>query len=204
MSAGRRTALAGAVRLATIRLLALASMNLLAPGALAQGAPAQGVLVDRSEIRFVAQITGANVEGRFRTWTAEVAFLPDAPQRSKVDLRVDLGSVELGSAEFEAELRGRAWFDAARFPIARFVSTSVRDLGGGRYEIAGTLTMKGASRPCVAPVTLRTERGGERVAEGRVTVRRLDYRIGEGAWADTDAVRDEVSIVFRMVLSPAR
>jgi len=190
MNAGRRRALRG------IGCLALAAASL--------PASARGVLVDRSEVRFIARITGANVEGRFGRWKADVTFLPDAPQRSKVDLEIDLASVELGSADFEAELRSGAWFDTARFPIARFASTAVRDLGGGRYEIAGTLSMKGASRPCVVPVALRTERGGERVAEGRVTVRRLDYRIGDGAWVETDVVSDDVAIVFTMVLPPAR
>jgi len=180
--------------LARLGVLALAAAGLHAPCVLAQEAPAQAVLVERSEIRFVARITGANVEGRFRKWRADVAFLPDAPQRSRIALEVDLASVELGSAEFEAELRGPAWFDAARFPTARFASTSIRDAGGGRYEIAGTLSMKGASRPCVVPVALRTERG----------IRRLDYRIGEGAWSDTGTVADEVSVVFRIVLPPAR
>jgi hypothetical protein len=41
------------------------------------GAAAQGVLIDKSEIRFVSKQMGVNVEGRFRKWKASVDWKPD-------------------------------------------------------------------------------------------------------------------------------
>ena len=42
------------------------------------------------------------------------------------------------------------------------------------------------------------------MAEGQFTVKRLDFRIGEGMWADTNTVADEVVIRIRMVLPPVQ
>jgi len=177
----------------------LAALLLAASG----GAPAQGVLVDRSEIRFASKQMGASVEGRFRKWTANVDFRPKDLARSKVELEIELASIDLASAEAEAEVRRPLWFDTSKFPVAKFASTGMRDLGGERYEIAGTLSMKGVAKEVVVPVALGRDAAGNRVADGRFALKRLEFKVGEGLWADTDAVADEVLVRVRLVLPPA-
>ena len=176
----------------------LAAMLLSASG----GALAEGVLIDKSEIRIVSKAMGASVEGRFRRWKANVDFRANDPGKSKANLEVELASIDLASEATEAETRRAAWFDTAKFPVATFVSTTVRGLGGDRYEIAGTLAMKGVTKDIVVPVTLRRDTAGNSVAEGQFTLKRLDFRIGEGEWADTSAVANEVVVRVRMVLPP--
>jgi len=171
---------------------------------LAGSAAAEGVLVDKSEIRFVAKQLGAAVEGRFRQWKADVAFLPQDLAHSRVVADIDLASVDLASEDSERELRGGAWFDAAKFPVAHFASTSVVGRGGDRYEIAGELSIKGFARPVTVPVALRTEPGGNRIAEGSFVLKRLDFKVGEGQWADTATVANEVTVRIRMVLPPPK
>jgi polyisoprenoid-binding protein YceI len=168
----------------------------------ANPAAAQGVLVDKSDIRFVSKQMGVNVEGRFRKWTANVVFLPAALDKSRAEFDIDLASVDLASDDSENELKGPGWFDSARFPRAHFASTSITDRGGGRYEIAGALSLKGVARPYVVPVTLRTDPTGNRVAEGKFSLKRLDYRVGEGLWGDTDTVANDVIVSVRIVLPP--
>jgi polyisoprenoid-binding protein YceI len=170
----------------------------------AEQAAAQGVLIDKSEIRFVSKQMGVKVEGRFRKWKANVVFLPGALAQSKAEFDIDLASIDLASSESEAEVRGREWFDTARFPVAHFASTSITDRGANRYDIAGQLTVKGLTRDWVVPVALRNDAAGNRVAEGSATVKRLDYKIGEGLWADTDTVANEVVVAVRIVLAPAK
>lgn len=168
------------------------------------GAGAQGVLIDRSEIRFVAKQTGGGVEGRFRRWKANVDFRPKEPAKSHAEFEIELASIDLASEETETEVRRPAWFDTAKFPVAKFESTTVRGLGGDRYEIDGRLSIKGVTRDISVPVALKTDAGGNSVAEGQFTVERLDFRIGEGMWADTDVVANEVVIRIRMVLPPVQ
>ncbi len=163
-------------------------------------ASAQGVLIDRSEIRFVSRQLGSSVEGRFRKWRANVDFRPRELARSKADLEIELGSVDLASEETETEVKRPRWFDVAQFPVARFASTAIRETGVDRYEIAGQLSIKGTTRDVVVPVTLRRDVSGNSIADGQFTLRRLDFRLGDGQWADTDTVANDVVVRVRMVL----
>ena len=176
---------------------------LLALVALATAAREQGVLVDKSEIAFTMKQMGVKFDGRFRKWKADVVLEPQKLAASKAVFDVDLASIDLASAESESEAQGRLWFDSARFPVAHFASTAIRDLGGGRYEIAGKLSIKGITRDCVVPVTVKTDAAGNRVAEGSFAIRRLDYKIGEGEWADTGTVDNDVLVHVRLVLPAA-
>jgi polyisoprenoid-binding protein YceI len=178
----------------------LAAMLLAAAG----GASAQGVLIDKSEIRFVSKQMGVNVEGRFRRWKANVDFRPGDLAHSGAGFEIDLASIDLASEESEAEVRRPSWFDTAKFPVAKFASTGIRSLGGDRYEIAGTLSLKGVAQDVVVPVGLKRDAAGNSVAEGEFKVRRLDFKVGEGIWADTDTIANDITVRVRMVLPPAR
>jgi polyisoprenoid-binding protein YceI len=79
-------------------LRSLATSSVLAAVALAAPvASAQDVLVDKSEIRFVAKQLGVNVDGRFRKWKANVVFLPADLAKSKAEFDIDLASIDLAS-----------------------------------------------------------------------------------------------------------
>ena len=175
-------------------------MMLLAAGQ----AGAEGVLIDKSEIRFVSKQMGINVEGSFRRWKANIVSLPGDLAHSKADFDIELASIDLASDEAENEARRPSWFDTAKFPVARFVSTSIKDLGGGKYEVAGKLTLKGVARDAVVPIAFTKDASGNSVAEGTFTIKRLDYRIGDADWADPDTVANEVLVRVRMVLPPVR
>jgi polyisoprenoid-binding protein YceI len=169
--------------------------------ALALAAPAHAqVQVGKSEIAFTLKQMGVKFEGRFRRWKADVEFAPQALASSKAVIDVDLASVDLASGESEQEAKGPLWFDTAQFPVAHFASTSIRDVGGGRYEVAGKLAMKGIARDLVVPLTVKSGPDGTRVAEANFALRRLDYRLGEGEWADTGMVDNDVAVRARIVL----
>jgi polyisoprenoid-binding protein YceI len=169
----------------------------------ASGAGAQGVLIDKSEIRFISRQMGVNVEGRFRKWKANVDFRPKDLGKSKAELEIDLGSIDLASEESEIEIRRPRWFDTAKFPIATFQSTAMKDLGGERYEIVGKLTMKGTARDETIPIEIKKDAAGNSVATGEFTIKRLEFKIGDGQWADPTVVADEVVVRLRMVLPRA-
>jgi len=165
-------------------------------------AGAQGVLVDKSEIRFMSTQLGVKVEGRFRKWKANIVFNPKDLAHSKAELDIDLGSVDLASEDSEAEVKGKTWFDTARFPTAKFLSSAIRPTGPDRFEVVGALTIKGITRDAVVPIALSRDAAGNGVAEGTFTVKRLDFHVGEGEWADPATVADGVQVRVRMVLSP--
>jgi polyisoprenoid-binding protein YceI len=95
------------------------------------------------------------------------------------------------------------WFDTARFPVATFHSTAMKDLGGDRYEIAGKLTVKGRVQDEKIPIEIKRDAAGNSVATGEFTIKRLAFDVGNGQWADPTVVADEVVVRVRMVLPRA-
>jgi polyisoprenoid-binding protein YceI len=183
-------------------------MNWLLPSAVAAllvafpAAAQQKIVPAKSSIRFVTKQMNVPVEGAFKRFDATVTFDPAKPEATKAEFEVDLGSIDLGSDEGNTEAVRKTWLNVPAFPKARFVATSVKALGGGKFEAAGTLTIKGTAQNVVAPFTL-AEAAGMRTVEGQFTLKRLQFKIGEGAWSDTDTVADEVLVRFKFVL-PAK
>jgi polyisoprenoid-binding protein YceI len=169
----------------------------------ASGQQAQKILVEKSEIRFVSRQMNVAVEGRFRKFDGTVAFDPANPEATKAQFEVDTASIDLGSPEGEEEVRDKGWFNVAAFPKATFSSSTVKSMGPGKFEARGKLTIKGTSVDIVAPFILR-EAPGQRVVEGQFPMKRLQFRIGEGPWSDTDTVADEVLVRFRFALPANR
>jgi polyisoprenoid-binding protein YceI len=166
-------------------------------------AGAQAVLIDKSEIRFISRQMGVNVEGRFRKWKANVDFRPKDLGKSRAEFEIDLSSIDLASEESETELRRPRWFDTAKFPVATFQSTAMKDLGGDRYEVMGKLTLKGTVRDETIPVEVKKDAAGNSVATGEFTIKRLAFNIGDGQWSDPSVVADDVIVRVRMVLPRA-
>lgn len=168
---------------------------------LAVGAHAQQKLLPaQSEIVFVSKQMGVPVEGRFTRFDAQIAFDPKKPQAGKASFNIDLASASLGAAETEAELKQPGWFNSAKVPQASFTSTGMKALGGGRFEIAGKLTLKGVTRDLVVPATL-TQAGASTTASGSFTLQRIDFKIGEGEWNDVSIVANDVLVKFKLALS---
>lgn len=164
---------------------------------------ADGVLADKSEIRFVTKQMGVNFEGRFRKFKANVVFFPNNLAKSKAEFDIDLTSIDLQSDDSESEVKGPLWFDMAKFPVARFASTSMKSLGDDKFEIVGPLTIKGVTKNVVVPIAMKKDPSGNQVAEGAFVVKRLDYGLGLGLWSDTETVANDVVVKIRMVLATA-
>jgi polyisoprenoid-binding protein YceI len=173
---------------------------LLGAGTAQAQTPAARLVPAQSDIAFTSKQMGVPVEGRFRKFDAQIEFDPRKPQTGHVNFTVDLTSASLGAPETEAELAKSAWFDTAKFPKATFTSTALRGLGGGKFEVTGKLTIKGATRDVVVPVAL-TQSGGTSVASGSFMLKRLGFKIGDGEWADTQVVADDVAVKFKLTLT---
>ena len=183
--------------------LLIASLSL---AALAPAAQAQQVLAAQSEISFVSKQMGVPVEGKFKQWTAQITFDPKKPEAGKVSFTIQTGSASFGSAETDAEVPKAPWFNVAKFPQASFQSSAIKALGGGKFEVRGALLIKGASQPVVVPVSVTQAASASTAstastASGSFVIKRLDFKIGDGEWADTSLVANDVQVKFKLALS---
>lgn len=177
--------------------LALASGLLLA----ALPARAQQQLVPaQSSIEFTAKQMGVPMQGQFKKFDAQVAFDPAKLAASRIRFTVDTGSATMGARETDAELPKPVWFNVVKFPQASFESSSIKALGGGKFDVAGKLTIKGTAVDVNVPVQL-SQSGTTTTATGSLPLKRLAFKIGDGEWAATSMVADEVQVKFKLALT---
>lgn len=150
-----------------------------------------------STLSFTYYQMGSRVYGTFATFRGTLAFNTQDPAASRAGLIIELGSIDAGSSDANDELKKPAWFDTAAYPRATFQSTAVKALGDDRYLINGTLSLRGITRAVEVPVILTSE-NAIGIFDGELILRRADFKLGEGEWADS-FVSSEINIRFRMV-----
>lgn len=184
----------------SLRQLASAAFAvlLIMPGA--RAAPAgQQLAQSQSSIKFVSKQMGVPVEGHFKRFNVVSQFDPKKPDTSSVTIDVDLSSVDIGNPDTENELKKPGWFDSARRPIATFKSQLVKAVAPDRFEVHGTLSIKGQTQKVVVPVQI-IQKPGLTTAKGTVQIKRMDFRIGDGEWNDVSIVANDVQINFQLAL----
>jgi polyisoprenoid-binding protein YceI len=179
--------------------LAAALAGAAVPAARAQPKAAQ-LLAAGSEITFTTRQMGVPVEGRFGRYSAQIALDPRKPETGSVSFTIETGSARFGSAELDAEVPKGTWLNVVKFPQASFQSSSIKAAGPGRYEVAGKLTIKGATRDLLVPVQL-TQSGAASTASGAFTIKRLEFKVGEDEWADTSMLANDVQVRFKLALA---
>ncbi|MFN7725987.1 MAG: YceI family protein [Rubrivivax sp.] len=171
-----------------------------APKAAAAAATPAVLQTAASEIGFTTRQLGVPVEGKFTKFSASVTLDPKKPEAGNVLLSIDTGSARFGSPELDAEVPKATWLSAAKFPQATFQSTALKGLGGGKFEVTGKLSIKGQQRDVVVPVQV-TQAGGTSTAVGSFTIKRLDFKVGEGEWTDTSMLANDIAVKFKLVLT---
>ncbi|MEY3220767.1 MAG: hypothetical protein RIT27_2124 [Pseudomonadota bacterium] len=159
------------------------------------------IQLPQSSITFVSKQMNVPVEGKFNQFTAQLQFDPEKLETANAQLEIDLNSIETGSAEANEEVKGKGWFYVKNFPMAKFISTSVKKLENNRYEVIGKMSIKGKTTPITLTVEFKPQQKGA-LFEGNFILKRSQFGIGEGIWSDTSVVADEVVVRFKlMVLS---
>jgi polyisoprenoid-binding protein YceI len=160
----------------------------------------------RSSFKFAFTQAGAANQGRFRKYTVGLRFDDKNLAASKLDVTVQVDSLDTGDEQRDEALRGADLFNIAKFPEARFTSSKVNRVAAGRYEAVGKLTMRGVTRSLVVPFSLRETQekaGAAAYMTGRSSLNRLDFGVGQGEWKSTDQVGNEVTINFSLRLNAA-
>ena len=167
-------------------------------------ASAQDWKVDygKSRISFVIKQMNVPVEGGFGRYSVKAAFDAARPEQGSFQVELDVASINTGSEDGNGEAKRPAWFDTARYPKANFVSKAIKRDAAGRYTLHGDLTLKGRTRPISAPFAMTPQAGGGLLVSGRVAMKRSQFDIGGGEWADPSVVADDLEARFNILLKP--
>ncbi len=149
---------------------------------------------EESAIYFDATQYGAVFKGVFENFSGEIFFDPDNLAQSKVDMTIDIGSINTGAPERDTQARGGEWFDVVSFPEARFVSKKFEALGGNQFSVTGDLTLKNMTQDITFPFTLDFPADDQAHMKAELTLNRLEFNIGTGQWTSDEAIGDAVKI----------
>ena len=140
--------------------------------------------------------------GQFSRFARELVLDPDRPETARVAVQVETASIAHAYPGAADLLRSPAYFDAERWPMARF---SGRAKPGGRieaFELAGPLEMRGVTQP----VTMQAKLSGRRrdAATGaeivECTARGEISRMAFGMTSDMLATADRVQLAVSVSL----
>jgi polyisoprenoid-binding protein YceI len=138
--------------------------------------------------------------GRFDKKTGTVEF-DRAAKTGKVEVTIDMASINTGVGPFNEHLRGKDFFNAAQFPTATFVSSRMNFDGDRVSDVTGTLTMLGKTQPVTLkaskfncydhPMLKREVCGGD----FETTIKRSQWGMG---WGIEMGIPDDVKLVIQV------
>ncbi|MFK7922014.1 MAG: YceI family protein [Bacteroidia bacterium] len=139
-------------------------------------------------VSFEINNMGVAVDGSLSSPTGTVIFDPSDLAGSSINAEVKVSTINTGIELRDKDLVKEEYFDAAKYPSIRFVSSSISKTSSG-YQAKGTLTIKGKSKDINVPFTVENE-----VFKGKFNINRLDFHLGESSWILGDEVRIKFSL----------
>ena len=176
--------------LALLTLLAAAAT--LTPLSHAQ-APVFAITPDDSSVKFSVS-SSISIAGKFDKWDASLTFASPDVTTGVLDLRVQAASVDTGSGFKDDKLRSSDFFDAQHDPYITFHSTKIVQTGPNTFNIPGTFTIRGVSKPETLSLTASGEGTGQGEIKGVMAFDRKDYGMNSGIPFIRIADRVEVDV----------
>ncbi|HET6552355.1 MAG TPA: YceI family protein, partial [Dyella sp.] len=152
-----------------------------------------------SKLGFASTFQGQSFNGSFGKWTAAISYDASKLATSKFDVEVDLASVKTGDSDRDGALPGADFFNVAKFPKAHFVTTGFRQ-NGAQVIADGNLTLRGVTKPVSLDVTFKPQGTGATL-DVSGSVKRLDFGVGGGEYADTSVIGADVKVNAHLVLT---
>ena len=145
-----------------------------------------------SSLVFATKYDGEVFTGSFPGFATKLSFDPANPAAGSLDVVIPLAGAKSGNSDRDSTLQGKDFFNVAQYAQARYSANGFRALGNNQYAADGMLELHGASKPVT--LTFTWTPGPQPVLAGKATVKRLDFGVGGGDWADTKLIPDETAI----------
>ncbi|WP_305806362.1 YceI family protein [Stenotrophomonas sp. YIM B06876] len=150
-----------------------------------------------STLVFASKYDGEVFTGTFPGFATRLSFDPGNLEASELEVTIPLAGTRTGNGDRDATLQGSDFFNVAKFATAHYRARNFRALGNNHYVAEGTLELRGISKPVT--LTFTWTPGAQPVLSGKATVKRLDFGVGSGDWADPGIIPNETAISTRVV-----
>lgn len=157
-----------------------------------------------SKVTFTATQNNAPVKGDFKGLSGKIQFDPEQLNASSVQIVVDMNSVATSYAPIADTLKTGDWFNVKLFPSADFKSKKITKTAEKNYMVEGDLTVHGKVVPATIQFTLEDYSKEKAKVKGDFSVKRTQFGVGQGEWASTKEIQDDVKVSFNINLIPAK
>jgi polyisoprenoid-binding protein YceI len=173
-------------------LLFLAATVLLPPLSRAQ-VPVFEVTPVQSTIKFNVKAS-VPIEGNFDKWNATLTFKSTDLATGILDIKIQAATVDTGSGMKNGKLKSKDFFDVEKNPLITFRSTKCVQTGAETFDVPGTFTIRGVSKPETLKLTVSGAGTGSGTIKGTMAFDRKDYGMNSGIPFIKIADRVEVTV----------
>jgi polyisoprenoid-binding protein YceI len=177
---------------------------ILALGVLALPAAAEEWKLDpnHSRVKFSIEAKLFGAEGIFHTVTVKDDINEKALEQSKLEMTIDINSLDTANAKRDEDIKKEAFFDVAKYPTATIVVKSIRKIGEANYEGDAELTLHGVTKPVKLPAQILLNDAGRLRFRGSLQINRQDY--GVSGNSGMNHIEDIATITYELNLQKPR
>lgn len=158
------------------------------------GIPVFTFMHEGSAVKFSVKASVA-IDGTFDNWEATQTFTSTDARTGVLDIKIQAASVNTGSGMKDGKLKGKDFFDVKEDPYITFKSSSIVQTGPYTFDVPGTFTIRGVSKPEKLTFTLSGTKGsGSGEIKGTMAFDRKDYGMKSGIPFIKIADRVEVTV----------
>ncbi len=108
---------------------------------------------EQSTIKFDVKASVA-IEGKFDKWDATLTFTSPEVTTGVLDIKIQAATVNTGSGMKNDKLKSKDFFDVENNPLITFKSTKIVQTGPNTFDVPGTFTIRGVSKPETLKLTV--------------------------------------------------
>ena len=173
--------------------LVLLAASLLLPSLSRAQVPVFEITTAGSSVHFSVKASVA-IGGTFDKWDATLTFPSTDVTTGVLDIKIQAASVNTGSGTKDNKLRSKDFFDAQEDPYITFHSNKVVQTGPTTFDLPGTFTIRGVSKPETLTFTVTGKGTGAGEIKGTMAFDRKDYGMNSGIPFIKIADRVEVTV----------
>jgi len=147
----------------------------------------------KSTITFAVKAS-VPIEGTFSSWDATLTFTSNHVEDGALDIKIQAASVNTGSRIKNDKLKSKDFFDASQDPYITFRSSKIVQTGRFTFDLPGTFTIRGVSKPETLTFTGQREGSTQAEIKGTMAFDRKEFGMDSGIPFIRIADRVEVNV----------
>ena len=144
-----------------------------------QSVPTFVIPPEESSIKFHVKASVA-LDGTFDKWDATFTLTSTDPATGVLDVKIQADSVHTGSGMKDGKLKSKDFFDVKQDPLITFHSNKIMQTGPDTFDVQGTFTIRGVSKPETLNLTVSGKGTGSGEVKGTMAFDRKEYGMNSG------------------------